>query len=161
MITYLVGDATRPQSDGNKIIAHVCNNIGAWGKGFVLAISKRWRSPETMYKGWYAGAMRTDHDEKFGLGNIQIVRAEQGIWVANMVAQDGIYAKKGIPPIRYEFVEECLSKLAMKSIDMSASVHMPRIGCGLAGGSWDKIEEIINRTLVRNNINVFVYDLKK
>ena len=25
---------------------------------------------------------------------------------------------------------------------------MPRIGCGLAGGTWDKIEAIINETLL-------------
>ena len=36
---------------------------------------------------------------------------------------------------------------------------MPRIGCGLAGGSWDKIEAIIEQTLLKNNIEVFVCDL--
>src|SRR5262245_8320884 len=36
-ITYVKGDATSPQADGNKIIAHVCNDVGKWGKGFVLA----------------------------------------------------------------------------------------------------------------------------
>jgi hypothetical protein len=40
-IQYIAGDATAPIGDGNKIIAHVCNDIGAWGAGFVLAISKR------------------------------------------------------------------------------------------------------------------------
>lgn len=40
-ITYLKGDATNPQSEENKIIAHICNDIGGWGKGFVVAISKR------------------------------------------------------------------------------------------------------------------------
>ncbi len=40
-ISYLVGDATTPDTQGPKIISHICNDIGAWGKGFVLAISKR------------------------------------------------------------------------------------------------------------------------
>jgi len=35
---------------------------------------------------------------------------------------------------------------------------MPRIGCGLAGGKWQKIEPIVENILVNNNINVFVYD---
>lgn len=39
--TYLKGDATCPQAKGVKIICHVCNDIGGWGKGFVLALSKR------------------------------------------------------------------------------------------------------------------------
>ena len=33
-INYLKGDATVPLGDGPKIIVHVCNDIGEWGKGF-------------------------------------------------------------------------------------------------------------------------------
>jgi hypothetical protein len=35
---------------------------------------------------------------------------------------------------------------------------MPRIGCGLAGGDWNKVEAIINKTLISNGLEVFVYD---
>ena len=45
-IQYLKGDATAPKTHGKKIIVHVCNDIGKWGKGFVLAISKRWKEPQ-------------------------------------------------------------------------------------------------------------------
>jgi O-acetyl-ADP-ribose deacetylase (regulator of RNase III) len=159
MINYVVGDATQPQGDGNKIIAHICNLIGAWGKGFVLAISKRWKAPEVMYKGWYSGARR-EGEKKFGLGEIQMVKVESGLWIANMIAQDGIYAKKGVPPIRYEAVLECMEQLAIMADDMSATIHLPRIGCGLAGGKWHHIEAIITDTLIKNNIPVFVYDLE-
>ena len=31
-IEFLLGDATQPQSKGNKIIAHVCNDLGGWAK---------------------------------------------------------------------------------------------------------------------------------
>ena len=41
---------------------------------------------------------------------------------------------KGIPPIRYEAVEKCLEKLSYDTLKLNASIHMPRIGCGLAGG---------------------------
>jgi hypothetical protein len=37
-IRNLTGDATRPIGRGNKIIAHVCNDQGRRGKGFVMAI---------------------------------------------------------------------------------------------------------------------------
>ena len=37
---------------------------------------------------------------------------------------------------------------------------MPRIGCGLAGGDWNKVEKIINETLIDKGIEVYVYDLK-
>jgi hypothetical protein len=35
---------------------------------------------------------------------------------------------------------------------------MPRIGCGLAGGTWDKIEPLIQSALIKKNIDVTVYD---
>jgi hypothetical protein len=36
---------------------------------------------------------------------------------------------------------------------------MPRIGCGLAGGDWNKIEAIINETLGEKGLDVTVYDI--
>jgi len=35
---------------------------------------------------------------------------------------------------------------------------MPRIGCGLAGGTWDKIGQLIKSALAEKNIEVTVYD---
>ena len=51
---------------------------------------------------------------------------------------------------------ESVSKFAHEH---QASVHMPRIGAGLAGGNWSTIEKIIKDTLVAAGIEVNVYDL--
>jgi hypothetical protein len=51
-IQYRIGDATALTTDGNKLIAHICNDIGGWGKGFVLAISIRWPQPDAAYLEW-------------------------------------------------------------------------------------------------------------
>lgn len=67
---------------------------------------------------------------------------------------------KGIPPIRYDAVEKCLEKLADEALKLKASIHMPRIGCGLAGGKWEEIKPIIERTLLKNNVEVYVYDFE-
>lgn len=149
-INYLKGDATAPQFEGNKIIAHICNDIGGWGKGFVMAISKRWKQPEHQYRTWHA----TKND--FALGEIQLVQVENDLFVANMIAQHGINSTE--KPIRYDAVELCLEKLSKEAIKQNASIHMPRIGCGLAGGKWEEIEPIVEKTLLTNDIDVFVYD---
>lgn len=156
-ITYLKGDATIPQVSGTKIIAHICNDIGGWGKGFVLAISKRWKEPAKVYREWYYNREVND----FALGNIQLVGVDKDIYIANMIAQRGVKTNlsTGVPPIRYDSVKECLAKLSLEAIKLEASVHMPRIGCGLAGGTWDQIEPLIEQTLLENNIDVYVYDL--
>lgn len=151
---YIQGDATQPQAKGNKIIAHVCNDLGGWGKGFVLAISKRWPEPEAVYRAWHKDRAKND----FGLGAIQIVQVEPYIWVANMVAQRGVKTGSSGPPIRYEAVRECLNKLAIEAERIGASIHMPRIGCGLAGGKWERIEPLILEELVGRNIETTVYD---
>lgn len=154
MIHYLKGDATAPQAAGIKIIAHICNDIGGWGKGFVLAISKRWPEPEAAYRKWH----REHNSNDFALGALQLIAVEKYISVANMVAQRGTKTGSNGVPIRYEAVEKCLEILGNKAKELNASVHMPRIGCGLAGGNWNKIEPIITATLLKQDIPVYVYD---
>lgn len=153
------GDATDPQGEGEKIIAHVCNDVGGWGRGFVLAVSRRWPQPETMYRRWSRGDIDELHGEMlFGLGMVQFAPVAKQLTVANMVAQHDVKpADDGTPPIRYEALRECLRHVAKSAKECRASVHMPRIGCGLAGGEWRAIEQIINDEL--NDVEVFVYDL--
>lgn len=154
-VSYQVGDATVPAAKGNRIIAHVCNDIGGWGKGFVLALSRRWPQPEAAFRAWYAGRDQND----FALGAVQFVQVEPEVWVANMIGQHGLRRTGGRPPIRYEAVEAALGAVAEQAAVLAASVHMPRIGCGLAGGEWSEIEPIIRRTLCSKAIETFVYDL--
>ncbi|MGL4667969.1 MAG: macro domain-containing protein [Saezia sp.] len=154
-IHYLQGDATLPEGAGVKIVAHICNDVGGWGKGFVLALSKRWLEPEQMYRNWYRDRQQND----FALGSVQLVQVESALWVCNMISQHGIGVDmKGVPPIRYEALEACLKKLQKQAQKLDANVHMPRIGCGLAGGRWERIEPLITQCLVRHGIDVYVYD---
>ncbi|MEF8806202.1 MULTISPECIES: macro domain-containing protein [Bacteroides] len=153
-IMYIKGDATSPIAPNNKVITHICNDIGGWGKGFVLALSKKWKIAEEAYRQWYRS------QEDFSLGVVQFVKVADDIYVANMIGQQGIYKNnKGLPPIRYEAVRQCLKEVALFATKHAASVHMPRIGCGLAGGKWELIEEIIKEELIAKGIAVTVYDL--
>ncbi|MCH2208417.1 MAG: macro domain-containing protein, partial [Lentisphaerales bacterium] len=113
---------------------------------------KRWPQPEAEYRAWMTSG------DPGKLGETQIVEVEDGLYVANMVAQRHVKKIDGVPPIRYEAVEGCLQEVAEKASELKASVHMPRIGCGLAGGEWDEIEKCITNTLLKNVISVYVYD---
>ena len=137
-VRYIKGDATQPQATGNRIIGHVCNDLGGWGKGFVLAISKRWPEPEAAYRVWHKDRSKND----FGLGAVQLVRVETYIWVANMVARHGMRAGSNGPPIRYGAVRDCMKKLVVETEALGASIHMPRLGCGLAGGRWEEVSPL-------------------
>ncbi|WP_292008267.1 macro domain-containing protein [Chryseobacterium sp.] len=155
-IHYLKGDATAPQASGVKIIAHICNDLGGWGKGFVLAVSKRWKEPEKEYRDWH----RFRSKNNFGLGEIQVIQVEKYIYVANMIGQKGMKTGSNGVPVRYEAIEKCLTKLTQEAKNLGASVHMPRIGCGLAGGKWEMIEPVITKTLLENDVEVYVYNFE-
>jgi O-acetyl-ADP-ribose deacetylase (regulator of RNase III) len=155
-ITYIKGDATCPQSKGVKLICHVCNDLGRCSKGFVLALSRRWRQLEEQYRAWYAGRV----GEGFGLGAVQFIRVEPHFWVANMVAQRDAKPGSSGPPIRYEALAECLRQVGERAIELGASAHMTRIGCGLAGGNWSRVEPLIEEALCRRGVAVSVYDFE-
>jgi len=151
-IRYVIGDATIPARAGRKIIAHVCNDIGVWGAGFVLAVSRRWLQPRAQY-------MKEKAAQSLKLGHVTLVRVEKEIWVANMVAQRDIRVRHGLPPIRYDALLECLKQLGFHAHQLSATIHMPRIGCGLAGGEWSEVEPLLLEALP--GAEVFVYDLPR
>lgn len=151
MIKYVIGDATRPTDQGHKLLVHVCNSVGAWGKGFVLALSRRWSQPETVYRA----------ASNYILGEIQIVPVELDITVINMIGQEGIGRdKNGKPPIRYNAIDSCLKKVGDLALEHHATVTSPRFGSGLAGGNWEVIEMLIDRQLCQRGIEVTIYDLK-
>jgi len=156
LINYLKGDATVPQSVGTKIIAHICNDIGGWGKGFVVAISNKWKEPEASFREWY----RFREENDFSLGATKLVQVETDLYVANMIGQKGVKRQDKRVPIRYEAVVECLKTTVRHAEELNASIHMPRIGCGLAGGRWEEIEPLILEALDGTKVQVFVYDFE-
>ena len=146
-INYIIGDATAPKGEGKKIICHICNDIGAWGAGFVLALSNKWRYPEDRYR-----AMAS-----YELGTAMVLEVEEDIYVANMIAQHMTRpSADGTPPVRYLALTDALSKVNKIAENMGATLHMPRIGCGLAGGEWSAVEAILEEVVT---VDVTVYDL--
>ncbi|MFE2503931.1 macro domain-containing protein [Streptomyces rubiginosohelvolus] len=153
-ITYVRGDATTPQGKGVKLIVHVCNDLGGWGKGFVLALSRRWPEPEAAYRRWHRERAGND----FALGAAQFVQVGPCLWVANLVGQRGMRTGSNGVPVRYGAIDTALGAVAARAGELGASVHMPRIGCGLAGGRWSRIEPLIERRLISAGLSVTVYD---
>jgi len=170
-IKYVRGDATDPQGNGTKLIIHCCNDVGAWGAGFVLALSKKWKQPKQHYISWCS--LKELDGIPFELGNVQFVIVAGDLCVCNMIGQHGTYYHNdGTPPIRYDAIQKCLQKIrakieAMKQIDEENqrlkfgpyTVHAPRFGAGLAGGKWENIEALIKQELSNYDISVTIYDL--
>lgn len=153
ILRFVKGDATIPQGSNNRYIIQIVNNEGKYGAGFSGALSRRWPKVESEYRQWWR--------EKFGklqLGDIQIVQVLSDLVVINMVAQNGIVSKDNPKPINYKALQACLAKAGIEISKFNASVHMPRIGCGLAGGTWEEVEKLIEQELLKRGISVTVYD---
>lgn len=155
-INYVVGDATNPIGTGRKLIIHVCNDIGGWGSGFVLAVSKKWKEPELKYREWSNNAKA--NGQLLTLGTVQFVEVGDGITIGNMVGQHMTHWVDGVPPVRYEAIAQALDSVARYALRSGATVHAPRFGAGLAGGDWNKIETLIEKYICSKDIPVTVYD---
>jgi len=168
MIQYKVGDATLPEVSGPKLIIHCCNDQGGWGRGFVLALSERWPLAEDAYRQWsraqhnpvdHLFSGQTETSGPFKLGEVQFVLVGPKLWVANIIGQHGVGIVNGRPPIRYDAIQAGLKKVYRWTQIHKGSVHMPRMGSGLAGGRWDAVEKLVNVELAVKGVDVTVYDL--
>jgi O-acetyl-ADP-ribose deacetylase (regulator of RNase III) len=153
-IRYLVGDATEPRGIGHKIIAHIINDKSTnWGRGFGLVISKKWPAVRNNFHEW---AKKDEQNLK--LGNSHLFSVSESLSLFHMIAQQG-YGPSTQPRIRYRALTTCLNSLLEASQELYATVHMPRIGTGYAGGNWAIISELIDENLIKRGVDVTVYDL--
>lgn len=157
---YLVGDATRPHGSDEepRVIVHCCNDAGGWGSGFVLAVSARWLEPEMAYRKWFKEKMFEGIN--FELGAVQAIKVGPNLWVANIIGQHG-YGRLTDPTkpfIRYEAIRAGLEKLGTMFSGKDVTFHMPRIGCGLAGGTWQEMGPVVEEAL--KDRHVYVYDFE-
>ena len=153
-ISFVAGDATKPFGAGKRIIAHIVNDRSPiWGAGFGRAIRKKWPAAQASFKDW-ALSKRQD----FRLGAMLTSATSNELSIAHMVAQHG-FGKSQTPRIRYAALQQCLEQLARLANSENADIHMPRIGCGEAGGSWPIIQELIEQSIAPYQISVSIYDL--
>lgn len=155
------GDATEPQTTAPNEIAlipHCCNNDGKWGKGFVLALSKKWKKPEYRYKKF----CRVEPLPL--LGKVCYAKINDHLAIANMIGQDGTVSKDNPIPVKYVALASCMLKV-VDYISMIRSktgnpvvIHCCKFGSDLAGGDFRFILELIREIWLENGISVVVYE---
>ena len=154
-LTFVYGDATEPrQGQGHRVIAHIVNDTTPnWGAGFARAVKTKWDFVQQDFRRW---ADESSHN--LCLANTHMTDISDDLSVVHMVAQRG-YGPSVKPRIRYEALRQCLEHLAEIAVKRRATVHMPRIGSGQAGGHWGIIQELIDDSLVWRGVDVTIYDL--
>lgn len=142
MIRYLTGDAADPPERPATIV-HIVNDQGYWGRGFTAALDRRWPAAGPFYRAWTARA----------LGRWQLQVLAPDVHLVHLCAQAGLRSTTNPVPLRYTALAHALPGLAA----LPYPLHMPRIGCGLAQGSWLVVEALLRTRLPATD--VCVYDL--
>ncbi len=151
-LTILHGDATEPRGPGLKLIVHLVNDkTPNWGGAFARALRDRCPDAQDDFRAWVQADPR-----RLTLGAVHISHTAAEINVATLIAQHG-YGPSASPRVRYGAIKECLEVVAEYARVTGASVHMPRIGAGQAGGRWPIIRELIEEALTRHGTAVTVY----
>lgn len=154
-VTLVKGSALEPRGSGPRFVVHVVNDkTPNWGgSGFAQAVRSRWPEIQEDFKDW--AEHRTN---ALQLGNVRIANLPGGVSVASVIAQKS-YGDTIGPKIRYASLRQGLSTVGAAAKAAGATIHMPRIGTGHAGGSWPIVEEIVRATLCAMGLQVIVYDL--
>jgi len=153
-IAYIPGDATQPRAGGFRIVAQIVNDSAfTWGGGLSLVVRKKWPEAQQSFRAW------AEHDRRnLRLGNLHYVTVDSSLGIASLIAQHG-YGASPTPRIRYLHLQACLEKLAQSAQEYKATVHIPKLGCGQAGGSWPIVRELVEESLCGRGVKVYVYEL--
>lgn len=152
-IIHVVGDAVEPEASSPRIVTFMVNDATAtWGGGFAKQVALRHGEAQIAYR-----RLVEEDRSRLALGSVSLLQMEDLLYYAPIVAQRG-FGKSNEPRIQYAALERALKSLGIKAAELGATVHMPRIGAGAAGGNWDIIREMI-REYVGPFAQVYVYDL--
>lgn len=153
-IRYVHGSALDPRGEGSRLVCQMVNDRARkWGGGIARRAARVYPQAEQEFADWLSQRPMAER-----LGKVHFSSEFDGIVIASLVAQEG-FGKANRPRIRYGALEQCLRSVAEFARMNDFSVHMPRIGTGAAGGTWEAIEEIVDQCLVADGMFVTVYDL--
>ena len=129
-----------------NIIVHQVNNLGIMGAGLALQIKNKWPDVYTEYKK-YIHQMNTIKSTKHTLiGSIHLVPINNNQVIINMFSQNGISRTKRTTD--YDAMEQCFKQIQKIIQETNHTVAIPyKIGCGLAGGDWNIVQNLIEKYL--------------
>lgn len=151
---FVKGDVTQLRGSGRRVLAHIVNDkTPNWGAGVGRAVQVKWPETHEAFKSWVLKTPRA-----LSLGNVfhSDILDEQ-VSVFQMICQHG-YAQTGKTLVRYAPLKQCLEQLADFAERSKAAIHMPKIGTGYGGGSWQLIQQMIDEVLCSKGLNVTIYE---
>jgi len=127
-------------------IVHGCNCFGAMSAGVAKTIKATFPSAFEIDK-------LTKKGDRNKLGTISIAH-QHGVIVVNAYTQYTHWDKNDM--LSYEAIRECF--ITTKQYYGHLRIGIPKIGCGLAHGQWDRVKDIIEEVM-RDDVDITVYTI--
>lgn len=142
-----------------KLIAHGVNCQGVMGSGVAKALYEKWPEVKEDYLA-YVNNYKTTADAL--LGRVVPIKTTDNKIVYNCFTQQNYgYDGKQVY-LSYEALHEVLLTLLICIENRNETeIAIPKIGCGLAGGNWEKVKELIETVFKDSGITVNVYYLEE
>jgi O-acetyl-ADP-ribose deacetylase (regulator of RNase III) len=146
------------------VITHGCNCFCTMGAGIAVPMKQNFKCDafpmeHPKYKGDINKLGTIDYltitlviDKPIKIGNLNLLAPDFGGFLLNVVNSYTQYhygrnhADGKERPVDYDAISLCMRKI--NHIFEGKSIGLPKIGCGLAGGDWNTVREIIERELV-------------
>ena len=156
MVSYHKGDLLQSNCD---VICHQTNCMGAMGAGIARTIRARY--PET-----YTALRERFLCDRAKLGKVDIipVRREDGkeLFVVNMYAQKK-YMPRGVCHTNYDAFKQCaedVKAFCSAHFGEHCKIGFPyKVGCGLAGGDWEIVKNILETVFAGPEYDVEIWEL--
>lgn len=155
-----IEDRIKAGNNGSSVVVpHVCNNIDLFGAGFAAAVSKHYPIVKENYHLLGKNFLRNNP------GYVQYVKVledknyEHSLIFANMIAQNSTISKSNPRPLNYRHLVQSMIDIdkfiKSKYQEQKIEIHMPKFGCGLAGGNWNFISDLIDDIWKDHNIYLY------
>jgi O-acetyl-ADP-ribose deacetylase (regulator of RNase III) len=157
MYKEIIGDLIKLSLRGEfDVITHGCNCFCTMGAGIAPKMAETFGCDKFPLE----AESQKGNINKLGQIDFKTVSIIPETWITivNSYTQYG-YDKShshGVTkPLDYEALSLCLRK--MNYLFNGKRIGLPRIGCGLAGGNWNTIKEIIQKELKSCEVTVVIF----
>ena len=138
-----------------NIIVHQVNCMGVMGSGLAKSIKKKY--PE-VFNGYYHFCKTNLVEEYFGTA--LICEANDDKYIANVFGQINYGTEER--QTDYDRLKQALIEVKNFAKEKGLSVAIPyKLGCGLAGGDWNIVFDMITEVFNDVECNIYRYERKK
>lgn len=154
----IIGDLIELAKLGKfDVIAHGCNCFCRMKRGIAVEMTSEFGCDKFSFE------VEDMVGEYRKLGNIQHnlhseykTKNNEFLYVVNCYTQ--YHWDSVSKPLDYEALTLCMRKI--NHIFKEKHIGLPQIGCGLAGGDWNRVEEIIKQELKDCKVTIVIYNKK-